>query len=194
MNSCSTVAFIWSPRQLLQSDTGVPHFALDPLTYRCLLSLSPAADFAEPRPPRHIPFFLIRNAFIKTRNRCVFFASISSENFQTRTAALPQRQARVKWAWKRYTSQMSFGRRRNALRLYVSKTIFPVLSRAVVKSTFVESKTSPSPKRFESESSPSPKRFESESSPSPKRFESKSKSKWDGQNRERKKSSSKPHT
>ncbi len=55
LNSCSTVAFIWSPRQLLQSDTGVPHFALDPLTYRCLLSPSPAADFAEPRPPRHIP-------------------------------------------------------------------------------------------------------------------------------------------
>ncbi len=50
-----------------------------------------------------------------------------------------------------------------------------VICRAVVKSTFVESKTSPSPKRFESESSPSPKR--SESSPSPKRFESKSKSK-----------------
>ncbi len=46
--------------------------------------------------------------------------------------------------------------------------------RAVVKSTFVESKTSPSPKRFESESSPSPKRFESESSLSPKRFESES--------------------
>ncbi len=45
-----------SPRQLLQSDTGVPHFALDPLTYRCLLSLSPAADFAEPRPPSpHTP-------------------------------------------------------------------------------------------------------------------------------------------
>ncbi len=42
-----------SPCQLLQSDTCVPHFALDPLTYRCLLSLSPAADFAEPRPPRH---------------------------------------------------------------------------------------------------------------------------------------------
>ncbi len=42
-----------SPRQLLQSDTGVPHFALDPLTYRCLLSLSPAVDFAEPRPPHH---------------------------------------------------------------------------------------------------------------------------------------------
>ncbi len=64
-----------------------------------------------------------------------------------------------------------------------------VFCRAVVKSTFVESKTSPSPKRFESESSPSPKRFESESSPSPKRFESKSKSKskWDSQNRERKK-------
>ncbi len=46
-------AFFRSPRQLLQSDTGVPHFALDPLTYRRLLSLSPAADFAEPRPPRH---------------------------------------------------------------------------------------------------------------------------------------------
>ncbi len=54
LNSRSTVAFIRSPRQLLQSDTGVPHFALDPLTYRRLLSLSPAADFAEPRPPRHI--------------------------------------------------------------------------------------------------------------------------------------------
>ncbi len=55
LNSRSTVAFIRSPRQLLQSDTGVPHFALDPLTCRHLLSLSPAADFAEPRPPRHIP-------------------------------------------------------------------------------------------------------------------------------------------
>ncbi len=53
LNCHSTAAFIWSPRQLLQSDTGDPHFALDPLTYRCLLSLSPAADFAEPRPPRH---------------------------------------------------------------------------------------------------------------------------------------------
>ncbi len=87
----------------------------------------------------------------------------------------------------------------------LQNTISERTTRAVVKSTFVESKTSPSPKRFESESSPSPKRFESESSPSPKRFESesspspkrfesKSKSKWDGQNRERKKSSSKPHT
>ncbi len=55
LNCRSTAAFIRSPRQLLQSDTGDPHFALDPLTYRCLLSLSPAADFAEPRPPRHIP-------------------------------------------------------------------------------------------------------------------------------------------
>ncbi len=45
--------YLVSPCQLLQSETGVPHFALDPLTYRCLLSLSPAADFAEPRPPRH---------------------------------------------------------------------------------------------------------------------------------------------
>ncbi len=52
--------------------------------------------------------------------------------------------------------------------------ITDVYIRAVVKSTFVESKTSPSPKRFESESRPSPKRFESESRPSPKRFESKS--------------------
>ncbi len=45
--------------------------------------------------------------------------------------------------------------------------ITDVYIRAVVKSTFVESKTSPSPKRFESESRPSPKRFESESRPSP---------------------------
>ncbi len=42
-----------------------------------------------------------------------------------------------------------------------------ISTRAVVKSTFVESKTCPSPKRFESESRPSPKRFESKSSPSP---------------------------
>ncbi len=42
-----------------------------------------------------------------------------------------------------------------------------LLSRAVVKSTFVKSESRPSPKRFESESSPSPKRFESKSSPSP---------------------------
>ncbi len=56
-----------------------------------------------------------------------------------------------------------------------SKSFRQQIARAVVKSTFVESKTSPSPKRFESESRPSPKRFESESSPSPKRFKSKSK-------------------
>ncbi len=59
LNCRSTAAFIRSPRQLLQSDTGDPHFALDPLTYRCLLSLSPAADFAEPRPPRHTIVFLL---------------------------------------------------------------------------------------------------------------------------------------
>ncbi len=43
-----------------------------------------------------------------------------------------------------------------------------VLSRAVVKSTFVESKTSPSPKRFESKSRPSPSqdRVQRGSSPS----------------------------
>ncbi len=59
-------------------------------------------------------------------------------------------------------------------RLYKNH-ILPVQGiRAVVKSTFVESKTSPSPKRFESESRPSPKRFESKSRPSPKRFESES--------------------
>ncbi len=67
--------------------------------------------------------------------------------------------------------------------------IDPRSLRAVVQSTFVESKTSPSPKRFESESRPSPKRFESESSPSPKRVESKSSPSPNEtvQNRERKK-------
>ncbi len=53
--------YLVSPRQLLQSDTGVPHFALDPLTYRCLLRLFRAADFAEPRPPRHNMIFTIDN-------------------------------------------------------------------------------------------------------------------------------------
>ncbi len=56
-----------------------------------------------------VPFFLTRNAFIKTQNRC-FFASTSNETFQTRASALPQCQARVTWARKRYTSQMSFDR------------------------------------------------------------------------------------
>ncbi len=43
-----------------------------------------------------VPFFL-------TRNRCIFFFCIHIERatFQTRTSALPQRQARVKWARKR---------------------------------------------------------------------------------------------
>ncbi len=68
MNSCSTVAFIRSPRQLLQSDTGVPHFALDPLTYRCLLSLSPTADFVEPRPPRHSRVWRRKNAELHPKN------------------------------------------------------------------------------------------------------------------------------
>ncbi len=40
LNCRSTAAFIRSPRQLLQSDTGDPHFALDPLTYRCPESFS----------------------------------------------------------------------------------------------------------------------------------------------------------
>ncbi len=44
---------------------------------------------------------------------------------------------------------------------YLFFVVLRVRCRAVVKSTFVESKTSPSPKRFESESRPSPKRFES---------------------------------
>ncbi len=47
--------------------------------------------------------------------------------------------------------------------LTVSGECFLAFRRAVVKSTFVESKTSPSPKRFESKTSPSPKRFESKS-------------------------------
>ncbi len=64
-----------SPRQLLQSDTGVPHFALDPLTYRCLLSLSPAADFAEPRPPRHRHILKIHK---KIKSNCFLTTSPDS--------------------------------------------------------------------------------------------------------------------
>ncbi len=51
--------YLVSPFQLLQSNTGFPHFALDPLTHRFLLSLSQAQqtslNFAEPRPP-NTPF------------------------------------------------------------------------------------------------------------------------------------------
>ncbi len=77
---------------------------------------------------------------------------------------------------------------------HCNKTFFlhsgSIESRAVVKSTFVESKTSPSPKRFESESRPSPKRFESESRPSP----SPSPNEMVKTEKEKKLSSSKPHT
>ena len=38
------------PHQLLQSETGVTHFVLDPLTHRSFLTRSPNADSAEPRP------------------------------------------------------------------------------------------------------------------------------------------------
>ncbi len=69
----------------------------------CLATLLKTAVF--------VPFFLTRNAFIKTWNRCTFFAStFKRETFQRRTAALPQQQARAKWVRKRYTSQMSFSR------------------------------------------------------------------------------------
>ncbi len=66
-----------SPRQLLQSDTGVPHFALDPLTYRCLLSLSPAADFAEPRPPSPHMCILCKVYIVV----CVYWCLIYIEHF-----------------------------------------------------------------------------------------------------------------
>ncbi len=77
-------------------------------------------------PAQNCTFFLTRKAFIKTRNRCVFFASTCNETFQTRTAASPQRQARVKWA---------SAEQWDAVRLYVSKTIFPVLSAVTVLTT-----------------------------------------------------------
>ncbi len=69
-----------------------------------------------------VPFFL-RNAFIKTRNLCIFFASTSHETFQTRASALPQHQARVKWA----SAEQWY-----AVRLYISKTNFSVLSAITV--------------------------------------------------------------
>ncbi len=48
--------------------------------------------------PVSVPFFLTRNAFIKTRNRCIFLHPHPTRLFQTCTVALPQRQARAKWA------------------------------------------------------------------------------------------------
>ncbi len=44
-----------APRQLLEQDTGVCHLHLTNLLTAHLPALSPAADLAEPRPPRHIP-------------------------------------------------------------------------------------------------------------------------------------------
>ncbi len=53
-HDCQFLFYLVSSYQFLQSDTSVHHFALDLLTAR-LSMLSPAADFAEPRPPHHIP-------------------------------------------------------------------------------------------------------------------------------------------
>ncbi len=57
---CQRLFYLVSSRQLLQSDTGVHHFALDILTHRSSPdALSLAADFAEPRPPRHTLIYVI---------------------------------------------------------------------------------------------------------------------------------------
>ncbi len=55
-NSHSTVALSGLSMPITAIRHRFSHFALDPLTYRCLLSLSSAADFAEPRPPRHTQY------------------------------------------------------------------------------------------------------------------------------------------
>ncbi len=57
---CQRLFYLVSSRQLLQSDTGVHHFALDILTHRSSPdALSLAADFAEPRPRRHTLIYVI---------------------------------------------------------------------------------------------------------------------------------------
>ncbi len=62
LNCRSPAAFIRSPRQLLQSDTGDPHFALDPLTYLLtavswvFLPLQTSLNHAPLATPRYVPY------------------------------------------------------------------------------------------------------------------------------------------
>ncbi len=78
-----------------------------------------------------VPFFLTRNAFIKTWNRSNQIKSLNQikrETFQARASALPRRQARVRWARKRYTRQNELRQNNDMLLGYMS-----------VKQTFLSS-------------------------------------------------------
>ncbi len=76
-----------------------------------------------------VPFFLTRNTFIKTRNRRISLWPHKRETFQTRTSASPQHQAQVKRA---SVEQQWTAVWWDAVRLYISKTNFPVLSAVTV--------------------------------------------------------------
>ncbi len=80
-----------------------------------------------------VPFFLTRNAFIKTRNRCIFFASTSNGRlfrraFQLCLSARRESNERGKGTPAKWASVEQW----DAVRLYVSKTNFPVLTAVTV--------------------------------------------------------------
>ncbi len=67
--------------------------------------------FGRPAQLQFLTTFSWQELPLLRRGTGVFFCiQIKRETFQTRASALPQRQERVKWARKRYTSQRSFNR------------------------------------------------------------------------------------
>ncbi len=113
LNCRSTAAFIRSPRQLLQSDTGDPHFALDPLTYRCLLIFLPLQTSLNHAPLATMMSLGIRPSCIQQtwpsqhrhlceRSACMLnvFAWASTSGFGTRSFQVMPRILLRQCRWK----------------------------------------------------------------------------------------------
>ncbi len=79
---------------------------------------------------RFCPFFSWQEIHLLRRGTAVYlYDHIKRDTFQTRTSASPQRQAQVKWA---SVEQQWTAVWWDAVRLYISKTNFPVLSAVTV--------------------------------------------------------------
>ncbi len=86
-----------------------------------------------------VPFFSWQEIHLLRRGTAVsLYDHIKRETFQTRTSASPQRQAQVKRAWKETGTKWASVEQQwtavwwDAVRLYISKTNFPVLSAVTV--------------------------------------------------------------
>ncbi len=86
-----------------------------------------------------VPFFSWQEIYLLRRGTGVsLYDHVKRETFQTRTSASPQRQAQVKRAWKGTGTKWASVEQQwtavwwDAVRLYISKTNFPVLSAVTV--------------------------------------------------------------